>query len=820
MSTSELYPKLIRSFMVVFLATFVFVAYSQGAESPSDTDAVKNEATKPAKTLPKDIPPLDNWKDPVSAATKDLIAAKSPEEAANYIVDELLKAVAETEKIVNSIAKPDFKTFQTVDSQLANAQLKVRHLANTAMFLANLMPPDAQIAWKATTSAKISQPLNRLSSVFLSKGMLKAAEEMGRTYSDFAKPYFDTDAELKKLIEENAPKKSSSSSSDSYDSSDSYYSQGQDSYSSSGSGVAFEKQCTNFLAAYTPGNINETKLDSILTQLVVGAQKNFLNYTSANTGSGYYGSSDYSSSSSSSYSSTSSQRNTSGGLDFGDTPTTSGGGRVEIIDDTVRKCITAALKDIVVSSKPDSKIIQKAAIAYSAFEMDDMVPEISIYLEKAPISTKEVDIFKALPLDPKYSTDPRVQFLMVRGTIQVYQKNVQLEKAIIDAFSRTNGAAKFVVEMLSGSQTVQKLGITILFEIGDGDSAIEAAKLLKVKPDPSSTVDYRPAVIQLLGQIGDQRTAPIILRHLIDPKLQIRAQESLVRMGTPAEAAVISAFNAKMYDIDIIALDILGQIGSWRSLQKISEQLVLYTEARSSEELANSSAEEKPKLQFNLKQRNELTKKSIENGSKIVARMLGLAEPVFEKKKTQTGYGIGSGYDDSGYSNSTPSDYSSGDYSTDYYGSSSSSSAKKVDLKAPRTLAKMGDNSNPGSAPINWVKALQISGVAKLDEFARILGRVTNYENGLKSGEDAQEYQWLDIYYKTSVNLAGQLMSIMSSEDKKAAQTAVNRVVDRFSKVSTEWKRIQRSSKALDGYNEGVKKGQQTSGQRNPAGPR
>ncbi len=798
-----------RVFFFVFPVFFALAVFpgrlSAADEAPSAEEAVA-EGGGEQVVRDEPVPPLDRWNDPFAISMKDHIGGKSPEVAGNLIVDELINAAKEFAELAKT-TKPDFPSYSENMVPMARAQLKIRVLMETAKFLASKLPDDQQTQWKAAAKERFGPVLTETDIALSSQSMLRASREIASLALDFSTPYVDSEELYQKTVAEFAPPKQDStrpSSTGGPMGPPSMYAG-----SSMGGGGNLQSVCKNFLTAYKPGPVDDGKMESLVNALIAPGRTNLQGYVPKKQGQG-------SGTSISDYSRTTAgttQPQRTGGLVLGGVVGQQGNITRDDLDEPVRQSIAFALKSML--REENTKIGAKIATAYCAFAVEDYVPEVALFLDRADktIKEKDLDMLISFPIEADYANDPRVDFLLVQTLFSI-SPGISSQPVVLTAFDLAPGASRFLVAGLERTKAIRDMVLVILFEIGDGDSAVHVAKLLGDKTLPP---DYRKSIISILGQTGDQRIGTAILKCLPDPDLQESAKEGLIRVGSPAESAVMTIFNAKKPEFDRIALEILAKIGSWKSLSKLGAQLALYAESKTREEAAR--AEEKPKLILESKDQNELIQLTIETGTKIVARMTGTPEPDFKKKTTgtsgssMTGYGppssgmmptpSSSGMMPTPSSSGmmpTPSSsgYSSGGMS--YYGSSGT---KVVDFKSPRTLVKKGEMS-PGNAPVNWMRGLAIAGANKYEEIARVLGRVSNYDTGRKAGDEMRSLDWArDYFLIAGLQVKNYCMPLLESDARKSIEGSLTRIANRYDKVKQEMNRIKRTNSPKEGFEDG-----------------
>ncbi len=815
----------LQGVFLVFPVFLVLAAFSGSLPAADETPPAEEAVAEPGEEQPANIgsiPPLDRRNDPFAISMKDHLGGKPPAVAGNLAVDELINAAKELTDLVKS-SKPDFENYSENMLPMAHAQLKIRALMETAKFFASHLPEDQQAPWKAAAKERFGPVMTETDIALSGQAMLRASREIASLALDFNTPYVDSEELYQKALADFAPPASPPAGSSMGSMGSPMGSPGGSSMGSMGStgmpstygmssssgGGNLTSACKNFFAAYKPGPVDDKKMENVVNGLIAPGRTHLQGYMPKKQGQGS-GTfiSDYSRSTAGTM-----QPRRTGGLNLGGSP-----GQTNItrddLDEPVRQSIAFALKMML--RDENTKIGAKIATAYCAFAVEDYVPEVALYLERADkaLKEKDLDLLVSFPIEADYANDPRVDFLLVR-TLFMISPSMGSQSVILDAFDRAPGTARFLVAGLDRTKTIRDMVLTILFEIGDGDSAIHVAKLLGDKTLP---LEYRKSILAILGQTGDQRVGSPLLKCLPDPELQESAKDALIRIGSPAESATLTIFNAKKPEFDRIALEILSKIGSWKALSKLGAQLALYAGAKTREEAAK--AEEKPKLILETKDQNELMQLTIETGTLILARMTGTPAPDFKKKTTTGTYGTSMpGYGMSG-SGPMPTPTGSG-YGSGYgIGSGSSTmgysgmggSSKVEDPKAPRKLVKKGEMS-PGNAPVYWMQGLAIAGTNKFEEIAKVLGRVTNYDTGKKAGEEMQSLNWATDYFLIAgLQVKNHCVPLLEPDARKSVEGSLTRIANRFEKVKQERNRIGKSNSPREGFEDGFSPKARTSG--------
>lgn len=766
-------------------------------------DNENEEAAEPdAVKMPEAIPPLDQWKDPFAASLKDLIGGQTAVGAIGVLADELAKSLDELSAAVKAL-DVDSDALGSQIEKINAAQMKTRKLVEVARFVGSLLSEEERNTVLNAAKGKFIPKLGQVSAAMQSKNLFRGVNELGELALSLNREYVDPLAELKSLIPEKPVRNSSD---DYYDTS--YDSSYADSYGGgSSSGAGLEKACTDFLAAYTPGGPADSKIESHLTKLISTGQVNLLGYNPRGTSGssdGYYDSGSPSSSSSSARSTNRNTTKRTGELDFGDEPaaaasttTTSRGPKRETIKDELRRAVAYALKDLL--RDRSAKGAPKALIAYCAFTREDIVPEAYTFLKELPEGTlKDLECYNAIVIESEYGQDPRVQFLLC-DMMKIGAGSSSLETKMYEIFNKAPGSAGFFAKDLQsqlGNPEALKATLTILNKIGNGDSALAVANLLA---SPELPATWHGAIIDILGNTGDERVAQALTKFLAKAEHREQAKTALIRIGSPVEKSVAAVLQSKKRfapDAEKLALEILGRVGSWNSLRVLSARLVFYSEAKTAEELPKTETAV-PAVQIEPTLRNEMIKLTIENGTAIISRLTGSESPDLQGKKTRSGSSSGTSSPD-GYYDTTPD--------SGYYDSSSGSSARtRVDPDAPRELFG-ADSLDPGKAPLVWSQALASSCTIKADELARILGRAVSYESGKTAGEKAAAYSWVERYY--ALARAQVILFCQPKMDpalKKDVDSTLAKVETRLERVASEKKRIQRSARTAEGLREGLK---------------
>lgn len=776
---------------------------------PVESDPVEAVPAEPevaeVPTL-ESVPPLDRWKDPLADSYKDVLAGKSPTEAADTILQELVQSAEEFTNVVGSM-EPNLAVYTQNYSKLIAAQRKVRVLAETARYLATLLPEEEQDDWRSDARSKVAEPLNNARTALFSKSMIRAASEMSAIVKDFSISYVDPQKEIEEFAAEHAPQPSKRAPGGPPDS---YHDPSMDTgfYDSgygTSQGAGFEKTCEDFIATYTPGGGENSKAEQILRRLVPMAQTNILAHNprgqSGSYGGGYSGYDDpsmYESSPrpSSSPSGGGAQRQRRSLKIGNETPPSANRNQPtrEIIDESLRKRVAFILREMMQNrgTKNASLLIS----AYCAFEPTDYVPEVAQFIEETVGSMKDLECFKDLGIEKDYKEDPRVQFLVCSMNV-IVAKNSSLESKMLDYYVPVPGASRFVVEGLRSEQ-LRTRTLHILYEIGDADSAVEVAALLK---DKSLDANYQKAILEVLAESGDGRVAGPLCTLLLDREMKEDAKAALIRIGSPAETALLSAFKRENTDLHLLVMEILNRIGTWKSLQVLSGQLKIYAEAKTDAELRSS--EEKPVVQMELSLRNELLMKTLETGCMIISRMTQSPVPAFASKSVSRSSMSGS--IPRGYA-SSPEDYGGdpsmigGGYSSSPYPGSGGKPA--VDPTGPRVLFTSRDVP-PGRAPLFWVRELAAASKIKTDEMYRILSKAVNYESGRKAGEAFTDYYWVRTYFQQAGSqFRDSCLSELQANEKKSAESSLSNIANHFKRVGAEMSRVQKSSRTFNGYQE------------------
>ena len=831
-------------FIVSTLPFFIAALFIMVPSSVSGAEnlAGENGAVLKSGTIPDSIPPLDRWvDDPFAVSMKNYISGKTPNAACDLLVEELIQAAGELTELVKTI-QPNYSSYSERMFPFAKAQWKVRVLMETLQFLATQLPRDQQAAWKTAAQNRFAPALTAAGIALGSNAMMSAAQEIASLGLDFHSPYVDLEELFATTVEELAPPRPASGSPNSMGG----VSMGPMSMSmpapmpmgpmgsmmpggstSTASGPLLNA-CKAFLGGYKPGPVDDTVMEPLVTTLMIQGRTQLQGYVPprGSGGGGMYGGSGppgYGSSSmmppmmppptmpppmgmpSTTGAQPSPQR--TGGLNLSGSTVPRTGPPPESLDDSVRKSIVFALKQMLRDEK--TRIGGKIAAAYCAFATEDYVPEIALFLERSGshLRERDLDILVSLPIEADYAKDPRVGFLMAR-TLFTINPGPASQNQVTDAFLQVSGAAPFLVHGLDQPRS-RDMSLIILHKVGDGDSAVPVAKLLG---DRSIGTEYRISLLEILGETGDQRVGPAIIRCLPDPALRESAKDALVRIGTPAEAAVATIFNAKKAELDLIAVEILSQIGSWKSLSKLGAQLALYGEAKTPAQAQRM--EEEPKLILESAEQNELLQKTIEAGTRIIARMTESDPPNLGQMNAPRGTPgggiagpgmIGPGMPGSGMSGSgmMPMPSGPGMMGPGMPGSYPGSSSRVLDGKSPRTLATKGDMP-PGSAPVNWMRGLAVAGSIKLEEATRILSRVSSYDTGRRAGEEMRSLSWVVDYLQIAgAQVKNQCLSLVDADAKRAMESSLGRIENRYNRHKQELNRIAKTNNPRQGFEYG-----------------
>lgn len=731
------------------------------------------------------IPLLERMSDPFAISLRDHLSKLSPVDAGNYVLDEVLKTADEFSQAANAL-NPTPQDYEKKFPALVDVQLKMRCLIETAHYLSSRIPEEEQDHWKSKFQSQAGSKLNELSATLRNQSMVKASQEISNALLNFSEPFQDIDEMLAKELAANAPPQrgggrggSSPGGGDmpkmAHDDSDPGYNPTPSFSSSSGSGL--ERECKSFFSTYKPEGLDLKKYN--VSNLTTAARKQLLGYPRSGGGSG---NDPAHASSSSRRGPSTTTRSSSGGLRFEEdsvsTPVAglSSGPREELASST-RKCITYALKQML-HKAPDPQTGGKIAAAYCAFAEEDFVPEVAKFLEKFGKGLTENDLvfLTSLSIEGDYGNDPRVQFLLGQTIMAMKPKNADDPK-FVEIFQAAPGVGRFLVGGLNvGATTVgeqtsaeRTLALQLLYTAGDADSALEVVKLLN---DEKVTPMFKKAALDVLGQCGDERVSVAIIRCLRTPDLQERAKEALIRIGAPAEAKVLTVFNARDLELDLIALDILQHIGAWDSITKLSSQLKFYADAKTEEEQNQLPEAERSKstvIMENSRQL-ELVKKTTEAGVTIIARMHGKQTPSFNQKSRGR---VGMSHSPS------PSPMSDPGAMPDY-GGSGRPTQKKDDGKSPRTLVGAMEKP-PGSAPVAWAGSLADSSNVMFGKMLRVFAKSRTPEAALAAGAEMHEYDWVEGHYNTAASqLYNDTLQILNEPAAtKAIESSLERIKSR-----------------------------------------
>lgn len=769
------------------------------AEDTADTE--ETEALADADAIGS-IPLLERLNEPFAVSLRDHLSKLSPVNAANYVAEEITKTVDEFSRAVN-VLKPTAQDYEKNFPALVDTQLKLRTLLETAHYLSSRLPETQQADWKFKFQSQASMKLNQLGATLRNQNMQRASREISNALANFFEPYQDIEETLAAEVASNAPAKGRGPSdpSEYHDSTFEVYEPSYGPSSSGGSGL--QNACKNFFSSYQPQSVDAKKMDSVLTSLTRSARQQLLGYPRAGS-SGYGGYEEGYDPYASSYASPNRRSSTTGrgsGLQLEEEEDTGGTvSRSSTISVTTRKSVAYGLKQML-RIVPDAQFGSKIAAAYCALAEEDFVPEIARFFEKwgGKLTDKDLEFLTSLSIEKDYAQDPRVQYIMSKAVFAMKPENSKDPK-ILDVFTPATGVGRFMVQGLNvgssgGDQTRTERNMTlhILFSAGDADSALEVVRFLE---DPQTSTGYKKAAIDILGQCGDERVAIPIIRTLRDPELQSHAQAALIRIGSPVEERVLTAFNARNPEIDHLVLDIVKQIGSWKSVSKLSAQQILYMEAKSSEQQDSTQESGKKQLILEPDEQSELIRKTLETGTTIVARMLGTKAPnLAQKSASRSGYPSGEALGMPDYDSS----FEAGRGPDSLYGQRN----KKDDGTSPRTLVGAMETP-PGNAPVAWANALSYSAGANFDKMMRIIAKCQNFDTAKKAGAEMRAYSWVENYYNLA---AGQInrdcLPTMETAAAKSIEASLTSISNKYKRYSQAKTRLGRSASMRDGFKQG-----------------
>ncbi len=658
----------------------------------------------------ENIPPLVGWNDPSATSLKERIAAKSPAEAADLVAEELLKAAQELLAVLETVAD-DGSNVPEVLEKLSVSQLKVRALSETVAYFANRIPQNEQKAWKTAALAKISSPLQLTAEAFTSKNMTRGAEEINLFLERFSESEPDIWDEVQKREAPPAEPPAAAPNA------------AQD----------INSLCRRFLDSYQS---KPAEAETTLLSIIGLAQKPFLKQPSpGSTAASPIGSP------------------ANNDAVFSET---------ESSNDSVQSIATVILKRIF--RDPDSKLAAKAAAAYCLLAVEDIVPEMTLFLSKSKKNPGIGICFESLPMQNDYAQDPRIQCLMIDYLI-LEAKDSNAHGKVVAAFSYLKGGSQFVLPYLDNPLT-SDLAFAVLAVMGDGDAALMLLEMLEDDPEP----EIRSKILDSLGKIGDARIALPLLRMLIVPDLKDKAKECLLQIGAPAEETVLSAFNAKDEEIDLLTLEIIRQIGTWKSIARLAGQLIVYAKAKTLEESLDET-ETKPRRVIETEQREELIQKTMETGTIIIARLSGTQPPSLGLP---------------GNPKTSPS-----------------SAGSKTRDEASEELESQEDPL-AANASLKWILAISETAILQYEEMTSILSGVVSSESGKKKGKEYQNYMWVKNCFDAAMLQAEtECLPNLETSKKRAGASYLENITSKYKRVENELKRIQKDKKTYDGFQEG-----------------
>ncbi|MGL6225950.1 MAG: HEAT repeat domain-containing protein [Thermoguttaceae bacterium] len=439
--------------------------------------------------------------------------------------------------------------------------------------------------------------------------------------------------------------------------------------------------------------------------------------------------------------------------------------------------------------------------------------------------------FDSIPLLKGYVADPRIHYLM-REYFLFGLTHPEKQPEIISTLGRLKGNVDFVFPALTNPEQAG-FAFAVLSNMGNADSAVKVAQMLE---EGQLATTLRADALLLLGKIGDERVARSVLKQLANPYLQDSAKQALLQMGEQGEEAVLAAFNAKRPAITLIALDILRETGTQKSLGRIAGQIMMYAKAISPDEVATS--EEKNPFVVEMPIRNEVIRQGIEAGTKIIARLtktepLDFEESSESSEKQKAGQGtLSPGMSQnmtksgSGLPNIPPE-------------IRSLLQQKGIPLELIQRIEKEGVKAIPPALRqqipkemmsqimggtfsteekvvvevdpgleedlFKWIVALSESAIRLYSEMTQGITGLNTYEAGRDAGEKMQPYSWADQYYTPAFTQVEDIcLSVMSPDRLKVCKTYSGKVLKAMKELEKRYNRLQENKPVFDGFQEGL----------------
>lgn len=844
--------------------------------------------------VPKDIPPLADWNSPTAKTLKESLADRPVLEALTTLANEIANHCEQWSGHLNNL-NPDSDNLSLLLEPITTEQLAIRSLFETFQYLNSLLPEE-QKAGATPALTKVRNSLGPLSAVLQSKQMTRAADELRENVSSLNLPFWDVRSESKTLDwgesvkDDSKPAQEETAQSANKDDKlaalKSRMPQGKskaapvsekqtlqslsktiiDSFHSGNTGQAVQavpalvdmiKKEPQLLGDSTNWGMSENEfgppLNTPARKSLAYVLRRLLSQTSSQSA-----------------------------------PLVATAYALFSTEDIVPETMRFFIADI--KRKQEEEERNKAKTVEDVAEVAKPEPQPEQSPKKKPKGLGDIDLtgfkeqrkqggnvssassgdtssakttematdqplkledwaiwFDSIPLEKGYVADPRIHYVM-REYFLFGLTHPEKQPEIISTLGRLKGNANFVFPALTNPEQAG-FALAVLSSMGNADSAVKVAKMLE---EGQLATTLRSDALVLLGKIGDERVSRIVLKQLANPYLQDSAKQALLQMGQQGEEAVLAAFNAKRPEITLIVLDILRETGTQKSLGRIAGQIMLYTKAISPDEVATS--EEKNPFVVETPIRNEVIRRGIEAGTRIIARLTKTEPLVFESgpenpakqqagKETlspeslpnmqKSGSGLPSispemlkNMQQGGLPNISPEIRSRLQQSG-------------IPLELIQRIEKEGSNAIPpelrqripkeimsqitgGSAPIaekvvvavdpgleedlfKWIVALAESAIGLYSEMTQGISGLNTYEAGRQAGEKMQPYSWADRYYTPAFTQVEDIcLSVMSADRLKACKVYSGKVLKAMQAVETRYNRLQENKPVFDGFQEGL----------------
>lgn len=643
-------------------------------EKSEDPDAPPENPDKPFVKLDSDLPMIATWNNDLGTELTEELKYKTFEEAYGILKSKITDRFEKTGKTFGTL-KPDYSNAVTVVRAMTAIQMELRQLQDA---LRTLYSKDTNESKENVKTATISE-LDKKIFPFLQAIQVMNMPRLQAEMNAYPKLCFTDPIDFAAVVKEHTPEKSTSSSSSS---SDDY----SDSSSSSSSSGSLKDKVEESLASIAADAPDASKLPSVLKTVTELARSQVPGYKSS-SGNSY---DSYSSSSSDDSSSPSSSSGRGTRPSLLDSLSGTGGGKgsasstkKEAIDKDVQEVITIALKKLI--RNDDADLATEAIKAYCILATEDIVPEVIDFLfeQQHPQKANEA-CCEAILIEDAYKNDPRVLAILAD----------YMEEDPKWAHSKMKDlgpmAAKIAFSKLkSSNEATRSAALLIVSEAGDAETALAIASFVD---DENAAV--REHVIETLGRIGDERSAPFLVRRLINEEDREFAKKALIQLGPAGEKVLISALVQKnkdgigrpdplQTDIDEVVLEILHDVGTWNSLHPIGKLLLEQRYGVRTSEYNISDVK-----------KDYLLYLSLSTGTAIIERMTGMKAPSLKSPLSAEKTLKNQENPDRG---SSSSDYSSS--SDDYDGNPN------------RTERVASDYSSvpAGRNPFHWYNALLLS---------------------------------------------------------------------------------------------------------------